>query len=164
MAAWWNPFAAWKKAGERVAALGRQDSSAPLAGVRRQRVDQLHPERTSEQVDARRSEARRKAMEAVAPVRMTQRPIAELEQTGPIKSGRKRSRSVRARLKQDPNAPHTRVGKSARFVYVDADGVVTDRQIVNWSIAGHFIEGFCLDRKQIRTFRLDRIDEWIDAE
>lgn len=59
-----------------------------------------------------------------------------------------------------PGAPTQRRGRSARFTYVDEDGVVTSRQIQNWTIASNYIEGWCLDREDIRTFRLDRVEEW----
>ena len=58
--------------------------------------------------------------------------------------------------------PRKRSGKMARFVYVDADGVVTEREIVNWRIVGPYISGYCTMRKASRDFRLDRVDEWIN--
>ncbi|MBX9859005.1 MAG: hypothetical protein K2Y20_05355 [Sphingomonas sp.] len=51
-------------------------------------------------------------------------------------------------------------GKLATFVYSDADGVVTDRRIRNWRSRYAYIEGFCLDRREKRTFRKDRIEDW----
>jgi hypothetical protein len=58
--------------------------------------------------------------------------------------------------------PRKKSGKMARFVYVDADGVITDREIVNWRIVGPYISGYCTMRKASRDFRLDRVDEWIE--
>lgn len=58
--------------------------------------------------------------------------------------------------------PRKKSGKMARFVYIDADGVVTDREIVNWRIVGPYISGYCTMRKASRDFRIDRVDEWID--
>jgi hypothetical protein len=58
--------------------------------------------------------------------------------------------------------PRKRSGKVAQFVYVDADGVVTEREITNWRIVGPYISGYCTMRKASRDFRLDRVDEWID--
>lgn len=51
-------------------------------------------------------------------------------------------------------------GEEASFTYVDADGVVTDRTIVNWRSEGPYIRGTCVQRRQSRTFRKDRIEDW----
>lgn len=51
-------------------------------------------------------------------------------------------------------------GEEATFTYVDADGVVTDRTIVNWRSEGPYIRGICVQRRQSRTFRKDRIEDW----
>lgn len=57
--------------------------------------------------------------------------------------------------------PHNR-GKAAHFEYVDADGEVTDREVVNWVIDGRYLHGFCTLRRATRQFRLDRITDWKD--
>jgi uncharacterized membrane protein len=51
-------------------------------------------------------------------------------------------------------------GKWARFEYVDVDGVITEREIRNWSKRGAYIEGFCMMRRASRNFRQDRIHDW----
>lgn len=51
-------------------------------------------------------------------------------------------------------------GEEASFTYVDADGVITDRTIVNWRSEGAYIRGICVQRQQSRTFRKDRIEDW----
>jgi hypothetical protein len=58
----------------------------------------------------------------------------------------------------DPSIPEA--GTWARFEYVDADGVVTKRSIRQWSKRGAYIEGFCMDRREGRTFRQDRISNF----
>ena len=49
----------------------------------------------------------------------------------------------------------------ASFTYVDAQGVVTDRQLRDWYSEGPYIKGFCLTAQATRTFRKDRIEDWI---
>jgi hypothetical protein len=60
--------------------------------------------------------------------------------------------------------PRKRSGSSATFIYVDANGVVTEREIRNWKIVGTYINGYCLLRKGNRDFLLSRVDEWIDYD
>lgn len=54
-------------------------------------------------------------------------------------------------------------GKWARFEYVDADGVITTRSISNWERRGPYIAGFDRSKKSERTFRQDRISEWVSG-
>lgn len=56
-----------------------------------------------------------------------------------------------------PNKPH---GSWARFSYVDAHGEVTEREIRNWNLSARHIEGYCMARREGRSFRLDRIAGW----
>ena len=51
-------------------------------------------------------------------------------------------------------------GPFAKFTYVDADGVVTDREVTNWEYDGDYVKAFCLLRREHRTFRVDRIEGW----
>lgn len=66
------------------------------------------------------------------------------------------------RITYDPDSPDVDSGTFARFVYIDSDGVVTTRVIRNWHINGNKLTGYCELRKAVRTFRVDRVDEWID--
>lgn len=66
----------------------------------------------------------------------------------------------RDEIANDPRWYEGEKGKLATFVYSDADGVVTDRRIRNWRSRYAYIEGFCLDRQEERTFRKDRIEDW----
>jgi hypothetical protein len=50
------------------------------------------------------------------------------------------------------------------FEYVDADGVVTNRTITMWEKRGAYIVGYDKSRKAERTFRQDRISEWVSAD
>lgn len=54
-------------------------------------------------------------------------------------------------------------GKWARFEYVDADGEVTNRTITMWEKRGAYIVGYDKSRKAERTFRQDRISEWVSG-
>jgi len=60
----------------------------------------------------------------------------------------------------DPRWSDGEHGDFARFTYADRDGVVTERQITNWQSYDAYIEGFCLNRREGRTFRKDRIQDW----
>lgn len=49
------------------------------------------------------------------------------------------------------------------FTYADANGEVTHRRITNWSEDGeydHCFRGWCTDRREQRTFRIDRVQSW----
>jgi len=54
-------------------------------------------------------------------------------------------------------------GKWSRFEYVDADGVITKRNVVNWERRGAYIVGYDKDRREERTFRQDRISDWLSG-
>lgn len=60
----------------------------------------------------------------------------------------------------DRNRPPPDVGEYVRIAYVDSHGEITEREVRNWSIAGAHLEGYCLLRRQHRTFRIDRVLEW----
>lgn len=113
----------------------------------------VKPDRTPEEVD----DARRSAQ---AEVRRRQTALSDgyVTPTPQQKAVVYHPPSSRSGLAR----PRKKSGKMARFVYVDADGVVTEREIVNWRIVGPYISGYCTMRKASRDFRLDRVDEWID--
>lgn len=48
------------------------------------------------------------------------------------------------------------------FVYEDADGNVSTRNIVNWQEDDVYFEGFCLDRNEVRTFKKERVLSYLD--
>ena len=50
------------------------------------------------------------------------------------------------------------------FEYADANGVVTDRSVSDWTEYTHHIRGFCLSACDERTFRKDRILIWVLGE
>lgn len=50
-----------------------------------------------------------------------------------------------------------------RFVYSDQHGVVTERTIVKWEEFPGHVEGVCTIRRATRTFRKDRVEEWLDG-
>lgn len=52
-------------------------------------------------------------------------------------------------------------GKWARFEYVDSDGSKSKRTIAMWERRGRYIVGYDRSRKEERTFRQDRITEWL---
>lgn len=50
------------------------------------------------------------------------------------------------------------------FTYETADGDVMERHVVAQAVDGIYIDGFCLTRKAVRTFRLDRIIGKVTSE
>lgn len=68
--------------------------------------------------------------------------------------------SVSSYTADDPRWFEGEKGAEARFVYVDYHGEVTDRTIRNWRSDGFYVHGFCLTRRESRTFRKDRIEDW----
>ncbi len=59
--------------------------------------------------------------------------------------------------------PKAKAGKWIEFTYADEYGEVTDRHLRNWSRTSRYLEGFCTDRRAVRTFRLDRVIHWGDS-
>ncbi|MDQ7735780.1 hypothetical protein QT231_24065 [Halomonas sp. SpR1] len=51
-----------------------------------------------------------------------------------------------------------------RFVYRDADGNESTRELTNFKMSAGKVRGICLDRNAIRTFRLERIVEFLEGE
>jgi hypothetical protein len=54
-------------------------------------------------------------------------------------------------------------GKWASFEYVGADGVITKRTVAMWEKRGAYIVGYDRTRKEERTFRQDRISDWVSG-
>ncbi|MBR7777387.1 BRCT domain-containing protein [Undibacterium rugosum] len=49
-----------------------------------------------------------------------------------------------------------------RFVYRNAAGELSHRELTQWTEVGHYIKGFSTGNSAIRTFRKDRIVEYFD--
>jgi len=47
------------------------------------------------------------------------------------------------------------------FEYSDVNGVVTDRSVTDWTEFRHHIRGYCLTACGDRTFRKDRVVDWV---
>lgn len=47
-----------------------------------------------------------------------------------------------------------------QFTYCDADGVVTERDVILWTIEPERFMGLCADQRAERSFRKDRVLEW----
>lgn len=141
----WNPFRAWKKAGEMAQRLRAESRAATPAAA----SEILNPSRSPEEVDVRTRAARRSRVNVAAP---------------PAPS--KVNAEGKAWLPRDDwnasidNPAIANFGTWARFEYVDGDGVVTERSIRQWSKRGAYIEGFCMARREGRLFRQDRISDW----
>lgn len=50
-----------------------------------------------------------------------------------------------------------------RFRYRAADGEESDREVTSWREEGHYIIGFDTRAAAVRTFRKDRVLEWLDG-
>lgn len=51
-----------------------------------------------------------------------------------------------------------------RFIYEDANGNTSTREVSDFSDDGVYIEGFCHSRRAVRTFRRDRVLEYLEGE
>lgn len=70
--------------------------------------------------------------------------------------------SAMSRTKYSPEPVAQGVGDNVlKFEYVDSDGVITVRTIRNWSNDGVYLRGWCEDRRATRTFRVDRVIDWL---
>lgn len=52
-------------------------------------------------------------------------------------------------------------GNPLKFKYKDRFGAITQREITNWREYPEHFEGFCSDACDTRTFRKDRVLEWL---
>lgn len=50
------------------------------------------------------------------------------------------------------------------FVYENAEGEKSTRELRSWNVSGRYIKGFCLSSGATRTFRRDRVLEFLDGE
>lgn len=50
------------------------------------------------------------------------------------------------------------------FIYEDSQGSITTREVSNWREEGVYLEGFCHKAGDVRTFRRDRIVEFLEGE
>lgn len=50
-----------------------------------------------------------------------------------------------------------------QFIYQDARGNVTAREVENTSESGEYLQGICSRANSLRTFRLDRILEYVNS-
>jgi hypothetical protein len=74
----------------------------------------------------------------------------------PSKPARKRRESVRR------SRPATNRGR-LHFVYEDAEGNQSIRTVTRWREEDEYVIGWCQDAHDERTFRKDRVLEWIDG-
>lgn len=54
--------------------------------------------------------------------------------------------------------------ETVSFIYKDAQGVVTARTVIDISETEKYIQAFCTQAQELRTFRKDRIIEYIQDE
>jgi hypothetical protein len=57
-----------------------------------------------------------------------------------------------------------RQGNRLRFLYEDAKGIASTREVTNWKDDGVYIEGYCHTAGDVRTFRRDRITHFLEGE
>jgi len=53
--------------------------------------------------------------------------------------------------------------ETLRFVYRSTNGELSQREVTRWNEIGHYIKGFSVENNEIRTFRKDRIAEYLDG-
>mgnify|MGYP003385443300 CR=1 FL=1 len=54
------------------------------------------------------------------------------------------------------------MSESKQFIYQDARGNVTAREVESISESGDYLQGICLKANSLRTFRIDRILEYVN--
>lgn len=68
----------------------------------------------------------------------------------------------------DPDAPDSALSgteeRRLRFVYQDAKGNISTREVTNWTDDGAYLEGYCHQAKDVRTFRRNRIVDVLQGE
>jgi len=116
---------------------------------RREAPDSAVPDRSPEEVDAIRIEARRARLRKEASANALGSDFAVTV-----------SASLTRSVDYDPNRPPRDSGQIVNFEYVDAQGEVTDRIVRNWEIDGRYLHGHCMTRRAGRQFRLDRVTHW----
>lgn len=144
----WNPFRAWKKAEEMADRLGSNSKVAET--IEGSAI--LNPTRSPEEVDARTRKARKSRV-----------PLASQPAPTKVNTEGKGWLPRDEWLAGIDNPAIAGFGTWARFEYVDGDGVVTNRHIRQWSKRGAYIEGFCMQRREGRLFRQDRINGWVSG-
>ncbi len=80
------------------------------------------------------------------------------------RSRRPRSTARRVAVSRPGMGPTIYEGnEELRFIYVDPDGVVTQRSVRAWVEYDEHIRGYCLLAGASRTFRKDRIEAWLEG-
>jgi predicted DNA-binding transcriptional regulator YafY len=93
--------------------------------------------------------AQRQPQARFTPLTEKQRRALQLK---PIDAGTKR-----------PVAKHSSA-QTLKFIYEDAHGEITTRELRSWRESGMYIEGYCLSANDTRTFRRDRIVSFLSGE
>lgn len=82
---------------------------------------------------------------------------------GSGRAARTTARRESERYKVDLGDPVLAGRERLSFVYVDFHGVVTEREVTRWTEYDEYIQGYCKAAGAMRTFRKDRIEEWLDG-
>lgn len=84
---------------------------------------------------------------------------------GPMVSKPEPQPEPQSELKPKPAStrPVTEPG-NLRFVYENAEGELSTRELRSWNASGKYIKGYCLSSGATRTFRRDRVLEFLDGE
>lgn len=119
----------------------------------------------AEQEAERRRKQEKKREKQEEPVGASPRSATQYvtESTQYIPTSTRKDRRRNPVVDFDPLAPRYGSGRLARFIYVDSEGEVTEREIANWHSDDEYLSGFCLYRRATRKFRLDRIETWISG-
>jgi hypothetical protein len=51
--------------------------------------------------------------------------------------------------------------RSLHFIYTDSEGKTTERHLTQWKEAGYCVTGFCLSEQCVKTFRKDRVTQYL---
>lgn len=126
----------WRKSKRRSVSHKTTDNSPKLATAAPQLKPKTEPAETLEQtLESNRQSAR-----------------AEIQQ----RSGKRPSSYLAPRLVSTTG--------NLRFIYEDSQGNISTREVSNWREDSGYLKGYCHKAGEIRTFRLDRIVEFLDGK
>lgn len=124
-------------------------------------------------VMSRKSRTGRKSKEAASPATIEEIQTENRQAARQALSSRQWKRQAhKARAKADRDKlPTTTIteprsaasGNRLRFVYEDVQGNMTQRELSSWHDDGIYLEGHCLTAGAHRTFRRDRIIEFLEG-
>lgn len=64
--------------------------------------------------------------------------------------------------KRETTETQKTLNENLSFLYQNSEGEQSQRELTDWQETGHYISGFCLTENAIRTFRKDRVIQYLN--